>query len=190
MKFIPILLLLTVSLHAEVPKVFMGLFEKDVPIKASIGIVVPPPEPEVMEMPPAPEPEPEPEPEPPPPILVVSAKWATPARKTIAAMTTRGEMWWLDPGDERLDGITIEAPDDLDAPRIVTGVQFLTLFTPAEVAALWTADPRLMAGAMQVLAQNSANLKSEDAKNLLWLAVRLGVLTQERADKVLAGDAP
>lgn len=44
MKFLPILLLLTVSLQAEAPKVFKGLFEKDIPVKASIGIVVPPPE--------------------------------------------------------------------------------------------------------------------------------------------------
>ncbi len=44
MKFLSILLILTVSLHAEVPKVFEGLFEKDIPVKASIGIIVPPPE--------------------------------------------------------------------------------------------------------------------------------------------------
>ena len=44
MKFITILLFLTISLYAEVPKVFKGLFEKDVPVKASIGIVVPPQE--------------------------------------------------------------------------------------------------------------------------------------------------
>ena len=44
MKFLPILLLLAVPLQAEVPKIFAGLLEKDVPVKASIGIVVPPPE--------------------------------------------------------------------------------------------------------------------------------------------------
>lgn len=44
MKFLSILLLLAVSLHAEVPKVFKGLLEKDVPVKASIGVVMPPPE--------------------------------------------------------------------------------------------------------------------------------------------------
>lgn len=44
MKFLPILLLLIVPLHAEAPKFFKGLLEKDVPVKASIGIVVPPPE--------------------------------------------------------------------------------------------------------------------------------------------------
>lgn len=44
MKFLPLLFLLTLPLAAEVPKVFAGLFEKDVPVRASIGIVVPPPE--------------------------------------------------------------------------------------------------------------------------------------------------
>jgi hypothetical protein len=44
MKFLSILLLLTVSIHAEIPEVFAGLFERDVPVRASIGIVVPPPE--------------------------------------------------------------------------------------------------------------------------------------------------
>jgi hypothetical protein len=36
---------LTATLHAaELPKVFAGLFEKDVPVKAQIGMVMPPPE--------------------------------------------------------------------------------------------------------------------------------------------------
>ena len=44
MKLLPLLFMLTLPLAAEVPKVFAGLFEKDVPVRASIGIVVPPPE--------------------------------------------------------------------------------------------------------------------------------------------------
>lgn len=44
MKFLATLILLIPSLHADVPETFEGLFEKDIPIKASIGIVVPPPE--------------------------------------------------------------------------------------------------------------------------------------------------
>lgn len=44
MKFLTALLLLIAPLHAEAPKIFKGLLEKDVPVKASIGIVVPPPE--------------------------------------------------------------------------------------------------------------------------------------------------
>ena len=36
---------LIASLHAaEVPKIFNGLFEKDIPVRAQIGIVLPPPE--------------------------------------------------------------------------------------------------------------------------------------------------
>lgn len=44
MKYLSILLLLIFPLHADVPEIFKGLLEKDVAIKASIGIVVPPPE--------------------------------------------------------------------------------------------------------------------------------------------------
>ena len=44
MKFLPILVLLVSPLSAEVPKVFVGLLEKDVPVSANIGVVVPPPE--------------------------------------------------------------------------------------------------------------------------------------------------
>lgn len=75
-------------------------------------------------------------------------------------------------------------------PRIVSGADFLSLFTPTEVAALWTADPRLQAGAMRVMAQNSANLSSPETHKLLMLAVDKGVLTKERADEVLSGVAP
>lgn len=44
MKFLCTLILLTATLHAEVPKVFQGLFEEEVPVRANIGIVMPPPE--------------------------------------------------------------------------------------------------------------------------------------------------
>jgi len=44
MKTLCILALLTSILTAQVPKVFEGLFEKEVPVRASIGVVVPPPE--------------------------------------------------------------------------------------------------------------------------------------------------
>jgi hypothetical protein len=44
MKFLPLLLLFIAPLHAQTPKVFKGLLEKDVAVKANIGIVVPPPE--------------------------------------------------------------------------------------------------------------------------------------------------
>ena len=44
MKFLAILFLLTATLSAEVPKVFAGLFEEEVPVRANIGIIAPPPE--------------------------------------------------------------------------------------------------------------------------------------------------
>ncbi|MFD2256137.1 hypothetical protein ACFSSA_05570 [Luteolibacter algae] len=44
MKILSILALLTVAVSAQEPKVFEGLFEKEVPVRASIGMVVPPPE--------------------------------------------------------------------------------------------------------------------------------------------------
>lgn len=72
------------------------------------------------------------------------------------------------------------------SPRVVSASSFLGRFTPAETASLWTADPRLMAGAMKVMTQGSANLDSADASNLMALAVALGVLPQERAEAILA----
>ena len=44
MKFLQLFLLLASPLSAEVPKAFAGLLEKEVPVRASIGMVVPPAE--------------------------------------------------------------------------------------------------------------------------------------------------
>lgn len=44
MKIPSILILLSAVVCAEVPEIFEGLFEKEVPVKASIGMVIPPPE--------------------------------------------------------------------------------------------------------------------------------------------------
>lgn len=44
MKFLAALILLAAPLSAEVPKVFAGLFEKEIPVRASIGVIAPPPE--------------------------------------------------------------------------------------------------------------------------------------------------
>jgi hypothetical protein len=44
MKILSIIALLATSLAAEVPKVFAGILEKEVPVRANIGIVLPPPE--------------------------------------------------------------------------------------------------------------------------------------------------
>lgn len=71
------------------------------------------------------------------------------------------------------------------APRTISAVDFLARFTPAEVAALWAADARLMAGAMKTMAQGAANLDSPEASALMALAVSRGVLTQERAAEIL-----
>jgi hypothetical protein len=38
------LIALTASAHAQVPKVFAGLFEQDIPVRGQIGMVLPPPE--------------------------------------------------------------------------------------------------------------------------------------------------
>lgn len=44
MKVFSLLLFLAVSLSAEVPEIFKGLFEEEIPVKAGIGMVAPPPE--------------------------------------------------------------------------------------------------------------------------------------------------
>lgn len=44
MKLFSLFLLFTASLSAEVPEIFKGLFEEEVPVKASIGMVAPPEE--------------------------------------------------------------------------------------------------------------------------------------------------
>ncbi len=44
MKILFVLAVLTATLAAEVPEVFQGLFEKEVPVRAAIGQVMPPPE--------------------------------------------------------------------------------------------------------------------------------------------------
>jgi hypothetical protein len=42
MKVFSLLLLLTATLTAEVPEIFKGFFEEEVPVKANIGMVMPP----------------------------------------------------------------------------------------------------------------------------------------------------
>lgn len=44
MKLFSLLILFTASVSAEVPEIFKGLFEEEVPVKASIGMVAPPAE--------------------------------------------------------------------------------------------------------------------------------------------------
>lgn len=73
--------------------------------------------------------------------------------------------------------------------RVISASDFLARFTPEETAALWTADARLMAGAMKVLAQGSANLDSAEAQQLMALAVGRGVLSEARAAAILGNGA-
>jgi len=44
MKILSVLMLLSATLSAEVPKIFKGLFEEEVPVKANIGMIMPPAE--------------------------------------------------------------------------------------------------------------------------------------------------
>ncbi len=44
MKLLHLILLLASPLSAEVPKAFAGLLDKEVPVRAAIGMIVPPPE--------------------------------------------------------------------------------------------------------------------------------------------------
>jgi hypothetical protein len=80
--------------------------------------------------------------------------------------------------------------DPASPPRIVTGERFLALWLPAEIAAAFTADPLLMAGAMKVLAQNAANLDSAECAQLLGLAEAKGCITAARRQRILAGLPP
>lgn len=72
----------------------------------------------------------------------------------------------------------------------VTAQEFMLLFTPHEIEALWEADPRLKAGALLVLAQGGANLKNQTTQDLIGLAVARGVLAEDRAKMILAGQTP
>lgn len=92
------------------------------------------------------------------------------------------------------NGRLVDAPDTAPpppaAPHIVSGTEFLDLFTGAETRALWNADPRLMRGAMRVMAQDSANLDSPELGALLALAVSEGVLTPAREARIASGQPP
>jgi hypothetical protein len=93
-----------------------------------------------------------------------------------------------------MDGQEVElagfVPPTTLAVRVVSGVEFLALFTPAEVAGVIAADPRLLAGAFKALTQASVNLDSAELAGLLALAVSKGVLTQQRVNAIKAGQAP
>lgn len=94
------------------------------------------------------------------------------------------------PGDLWDGKAFVHPPAPPPAARIVSGPAFRALFTPAELAAMWAADPRLMAAAMDVLAQNSANLDSPGLAAMLDLAVAKGALAPARPARVIAGQPP
>lgn len=105
-----------------------------------------------------------------------------------------GEGEWLPCPDGtgetcRFDGRAFLAPVDT-APRIVNGADFLGLFTPAEVAALWASGPEFMVAALRVASQNQANLDSGELHQLLALAVTRKALSPERLGRVAQGLPP
>lgn len=90
-----------------------------------------------------------------------------------------GEDWRLG-----ADGEWVAPPQ---APRLISGADFLGLFTAGEVAALWSSGPEFMTAALRVAAQNEANLDSPELGGLLALAVARGALTPARLAQIAAG---
>ncbi|MDO9712462.1 hypothetical protein [Paracraurococcus lichenis] len=105
------------------------------------------------------------------------------AARGWVASETAGPGWTF-------DGIGFAPPVEPTPKRVVSAAEFIALFTPAEVAAQFTADARLMVGAMTVLGQGSCNLDSPETAALLGLAVQLGVLATDRVPQILAGTPP
>lgn len=93
-----------------------------------------------------------------------------------------GETWCF-------DGNVFLPPVD-DAPRLVNGAEFLSLFTPAEVAAMWGSGPEFMVAALRIAAQNVVNLDSVDLRKLLGLAVARKALDAARLPRITQGLPP
>ena len=94
-------------------------------------------------------------------------------------------------GDRRVGGVWSEPPPPVaPSTRTISSAEFMALFTPAQTAALWSADPLLMTGAIRVILQGNANLDSPDAAGLLTLAVTKGALTEADKTRILAGQPP
>lgn len=75
------------------------------------------------------------------------------------------------------------------APRVVSAAAFYALFTPDETTAL-CGVPEFTGRAIQVLAQGTANLDSDELTELLGKAVTQGLLTDARAREIAAGEPP
>ena len=94
----------------------------------------------------------------------------------------KGETWGY------VGKVFIVPPDQ--APRLMIGTEFLALFTPAEVAALWASGPEFMVAALHVASQNLVNLDSPDLRGLLALAVARYALSPGRLERVAQGLPP
>lgn len=73
--------------------------------------------------------------------------------------------------------------------RVVSAAAFYALFTPDETTAL-CGVPEFTGRAIQVLAQGTANLDSDELAELLGKAVTLELLTDARARQIAAGEPP
>lgn len=96
-----------------------------------------------------------------------------------------GDGWRLGP-----DGHLQPPPPAETGPRVVSGADFLGLFTAAEVASMWQSGPEFMVAALRIAAQNEVNLDSRDLARLLALAVGRGALSSQRLPRIAAGLPP
>jgi hypothetical protein len=77
------------------------------------------------------------------------------------------------------------------APRSMPVIDFLLLWTPAEtLAVMQTTSPMMAVAWSQTLASPRINLSDERVIAGAELAVSLGILTEARAARILAGLAP
>ncbi len=115
------------------------------------------------------------------PDLVAEGEWMlAPAEAGLV-----GDGWRLTPEGRLQPPPVVEA-----GPRIVSGADFLALFTTAEVAAMWQSGPEFMVAALRIAAQNEVNLDSRDLSRLLALAVGRNALSSQRLPRIVAGLPP
>jgi hypothetical protein len=134
--------------------------------------------------------------------MIQSVRYMRAPPATTVAVEIDGKVWTTDtalPPNTRVRaalaawlaaGNTPEPYVPPAVPRIVSGTAFLALWTPTEISAAFAADPRLLAGALKVAAQDSANMDSAECAALLALAEAKGVLTAERRARIAAAQPP
>lgn len=134
----------------------------------------------------------------PDPALKAAFALGREAASTEASLADAGE-WLLAPEEAGLVGdgwvVTAEGrflppPAAEIGPKPVSGSDFLALFTPAEVAAMWQSGPEFMVAALRIAAQNEVNLGSQELGRLLQLAVSRGALSGDRLPRIAAGLPP